>query len=207
MLSRLMLVTDRNAMRPDFMSAIVAALEGGARLIQLREKDLPRDELWALSIEASNICRSYGGVLLISSDEHLARIANAGVHWPEKHLDDLSEYSKNLLSGASVHSVKNAQSAEKAGADYLVFGTVFTTTSHPDETPAGTEKLREVVANVSIPVYAIGGIDNDSIRACLETGAHGVAVRSAVWKARDVNRKVEELLGIIETSAFQPGCF
>ena len=103
----------------------------------------------------------------------------------------------NLTFGVSVHSVQAAQRAQQFGARYVVFGAVFPTTSHPDEAPAGIEKLREVVQSVSIPVFAIGGIDNNLIQTCLETGAFGVAVRSAVWNARDVKHKVEELLEII----------
>ena len=198
MLPRLMLVTDRHAMRPDFLSAIRAALRGGACLIQLREKDLPRAELETLAREATKLCAEYCATLLLNSHRDLANELNIGAHWPERFLRNI-EYSMSEISfGVSVHSVQSAQRAQQLGARYVVFGSVFPTTSHPNETPAGIEKLREIVANVSIPVYAIGGIDSvDSIRACLETGAHGVAVRSAVWNARDVKQKVEELLETI----------
>ena len=197
-----MIVTNRAAMQPDFATAIRDALEGGARLIQLRERDLPMRELKLLAIEASQMCRRYDGVLLINSEERLARVARAGVHWPEKHLGALREYSENLLSGASVHSAEAARRAESAGADYLVFGSVFPTTSHPNEAPAGLHNLRVVAQAVTIPVYAIGGINNEySISACLQAGAFGVAIRSAVWQARDVRRKVEELTEIVESQA------
>jgi thiamine monophosphate synthase len=106
-----MLVTDCEAMQPDCLSAIHNALEGGARLIQLREKNMSSHELRELALQASSLCREYHGTLVINSEENLAREAIAGVHWPERRLDDVAEYSEALLSGASVHSVEAAQRA------------------------------------------------------------------------------------------------
>lgn len=224
MLSRLMLVSDRRAMTPHFLTALQSALEGGARFFQLREKDLPADKLRILARETAILCARFNATLVVNSAPksalEIARENVCGAHFPERELANIeysiSEFYSAALSpaamsvsasapsvsascGASVHSVEAARKAEKLGANYLVFGAVFPTTSHPGETPAGIEKLREVTQAVAIPVYAIGGIDNEySIGACLENGAFGVAIRSAVWNARDVQRKVEEFLKIIE---------
>jgi thiamine-phosphate diphosphorylase len=201
MLPRLMLVTDSQAMQPDCLSAIHSALEGGARLIQLREKHLSSGELKSLAVQASDLCRGYGGTLVINSAEHLARVAKAGVHWPERHLNNLAEYSKDLFSGASVHSVESARRAQNAGADYLVFGSVFPTSSHPGAPAAGLAALRQVAHSVSVPVYAIGGISNEySIDACLAAGAHGVAIRSAVWNTADVRAQTACFVTLVEAA-------
>ena len=192
MLSRLMLVTDRRLMRPSFEDALRAALEGGARLVQLREKDLSVGELKSLAQTAQNGCEKFGASLLVNSEMEIARDVGArGVHWPERCLGNQIEYSNGFVKGFSVHSVEAAQRAQESGADYVVFGAVFPTSSHPGEPAKGIDTLREVASSVSVPVYAIGGIDSEeSVQSCLQNGAHGVAVRSNVWEAIDVRQRV-----------------
>ncbi len=193
MLSRLMLVTERRLMKPTFEESLQAALEGGARLIQLREKDLSAQDLQSLAETSQRWCETFGASLIINSEAKIALNVGAnGVHWPERTAS--IEYSKTLLNGVSVHSVEAAQRAQKSGANYLVFGSIFPTSSHPNETAKGLGALRAVVRAVSLPVYAIGGIGTKStIRACLEAGAHGVAIRSSVWEAPTQTEKREKV--------------
>src|SRR4051812_14906299 len=81
-----------------------------------------------------------------------------------------------------------------AGADYVVFGSVWETASHPGGGAAGLERLREVCEISPVPVYAIGGVTAERVAACLEAGAHGVAVMRAVWEAEDVESATRELV-------------
>jgi thiamine-phosphate diphosphorylase len=198
-LPRLMLVTDRHLMQPDFDSALESALHGGARLVQLREKNLSDDRALALAKRVAGRCDDSGAQFLINNRVEVAREIGVGVHFPEREIENIaSTRSNGVLIGASVHSLAAAQRAQKCGADYLFFGSVFETASHPESTPAGLEALREITARVSIPVFAIGGISVDNARLCLDAGAHGVAVIRAVWQAPDVARAVRELLVILE---------
>ena len=198
-LPRLLLVTDRHQMRPSFEGALEAALRGGARLIQLREKDLTPREVFQLALQTRQLTERYKTKLIINSRADIARAVHAdGVHLPE---DDITPAAARLslnahaLCGASVHSVEAAQRATAEGADYLVFGPVFPTGSHPAAVPAGLTKLSEVVRATPCPVYAIGGINEDRARQCREAGAYGVAVMSAVWQADDVVHAVRALNG------------
>ncbi|HVF84664.1 MAG TPA: thiamine phosphate synthase [Abditibacteriaceae bacterium] len=195
MLSRFMLVTDRRLMKPSFEEALHAALEGGARLVQLREKDLTVEELKVLAQAAQRLCESFDASLLVNTEVEVARAIGArGVHWPERCLGNQIDYSKGFVNGVSVHSVEAAQSAQKVGADYVVFGAIFPTSSHPGAPVAGLEALREVTAAVSVPVYAIGGIDSErTANMCFQSGAHGIAVRSNAWEAPDVKQRVSHL--------------
>ncbi|HEY0072906.1 MAG TPA: thiamine phosphate synthase [Abditibacteriaceae bacterium] len=188
-LPRLMLVTQRTRMKPDFETALEAALRGGAQLIQLREKDLPPDELLALAQGAKELCEKYGATLIINGAPEVAQTLGIGLHLPENTL-----FPENVdLWGASVHSLESAQRAAGQGTEYLVFGSVFPTQSHPDSVPAGLETLGKVCAAVQIPVFAIGGITCGNARLCLDAGAHGIAVISAVWDAADVEIAVRAL--------------
>jgi thiamine-phosphate pyrophosphorylase len=196
-LPRLMLVTQRERMQPDFLLALEAALRGGARLIQLREKELPDDELRALAQRAQNLCEKYGATLLINSAPNIAQKIGAGLHWPESELESGGwrlEANHGLLCGISTHSLQSARRAAEQGADYIVFGSVFETQSHPGAAPAGLERLREVCAAVPIPVFAIGGITAQSAKECFAAGAHGIAVIGAAWDAEDVESAVRALI-------------
>ena len=188
-LSHLMLVTQRARMKPDFETALEAALHGGAQLIQLREKDLPQDELLALAQGAKELCEKYGAILIINGAPEVAQTLGIGLHLPESALFP----GNGNLGGASVHSLESAQSAAGQGTEYLVFGSVFSTQSHPDSVPAGLERLGEVCAAVQIPVFAIGGITCANAKSCLDAGAHGIAVISAVWDAANVEIAVRAL--------------
>ena len=201
-LPRLMLVTQRDRMRPDFMVALEAALRGGARLVQLREKDLPDAELLPLAMHARSLCGALGAKLLINSRVDVARLVNAdGVHLPEggavrevKNALRKNVFGEEALCGVSVHTLEAARRAAEQGADYLIFGSIFPTPSHPGVWPAGLNMLREVCAAVPIPVFAIGGITAQNAQECLAAGAHGVAVIGAAWDAEGVTAAVRELI-------------
>lgn len=203
-LPRLLLITDRRKMRPTFEAALAAALGGGARLIQLREKDLTPLEVLHLAHQAQHLCESYGAQLLINSRAEIALDAHsAGVHLPEQNLglqETRLTLGNHAVCGVSVHSVESAQRVTAAGADYLVFGPVFRTASHPDTLPVGLDALRQVSEATALPVFAVGGIDAASVLPCMEAGAHGVAVISAVWEATDVAAATHALIERIEES-------
>lgn len=189
-LPRLMLVTQSARMRPDFLAALEAALRGGARLIQLREKELPDAELLPLARGAQALCEKFGARLLINGRAEIARQIGAGVHWPE----NAELRFEGGVNGVSTHSLESARRAAEQGADYLIFGSVFETRTHPGEAPAGLEKLRAVCAAVDIPVFAIGGVTAQNAAACLAAGAHGIAVIGAAWDAPDVEAAVRALI-------------
>lgn len=192
-----MLVTDRRLMKPSFESALQNALSGGARLIQLREKDLNGRELLLLAQQAQGLCEQFGATLLINTRADIARASDAkGVHLPEHEMpprDAKSCLPQGAICSVSVRDEMAARRAQEEGADALVFGTVFPTSSHMSTHVAGLSGLKQVASAVTIPVFAIGGIDARNAEGCLEHGAHGVAVRSAVWDADDVEAAVRAL--------------
>ncbi|MGC4192660.1 MAG: thiamine phosphate synthase [Thermomicrobiales bacterium] len=103
--------------------------------------------------------------------------------------------------GVSVHSVEEGIAAANDGADYVTFGHIFPTASHPEEPPVGLERLRELAGAVEIPVLAIGGIDATNVREVLHAGAAGIAVISAVLNAPDPTAATAELRAILDGAA------
>jgi thiamine-phosphate pyrophosphorylase len=201
-LSRLLLITDRHLMAPSFEAALEAALRGGARRLQLREKDLTARGVLSLARAAQTLCAAHGARLVVNARADIARLAGAaGVHLPEDGLPPerarLSYPHAGVLCGVSVHSAAAARRAQNEGADYLLFGPVFSTASHPGQAPAGLAALREVSGATSLPVFAVGGVEAAQVRACREAGAYGVAVIRAVWQAPDVEAATRVLLNAL----------
>lgn len=97
--------------------------------------------------------------------------------------DELCQGIKRI--GVSVHHADEAKWREKEGADYVMFGHIFTTNSKRGAPPRGLEQLRKLVNHVNIPVIAIGGMTPARVKSVLDTGASGIAVMSGIWEAAD----------------------
>ena len=157
-------------------TAGLGAQDRGATVLQLRD---PNATARALEGEACRLVAEAAVPVVVSARADLALAAGAaGVHLPERDLPVAGArrvLGPDRLVGRSVHSVAAAVLAEAEGADYLVFGSVFVSASHPGQEVAGLAALERVAAAVRIPVLAIGGVDADRIAACLAAGAAGFA--------------------------------
>jgi thiamine-phosphate pyrophosphorylase len=161
--------------------AVVSSASAGLRaaqkatIIQLRAPNLTTA---ALEKEARELVSSAGVPVLVSSrcDVALATGA-AGVNLPERDLSvaDARRLLDDLLVGRSVHSLGSARLAEAEGADFVIFGPVWESSTHPDMKPAGLTALEALARSVGIPVLAIGGVTEDRIELCLAAGADGYA--------------------------------
>ncbi len=168
-----------------------AALEGGATIIQLREKNLPTRALLGLAAEISDLCRDRGAAFVVNDRVDIALAAEAdGVHLG---MDDMPiAVARRLLGagrliGASVDDPADAAEAQAAGASYLGVGPIFPTGSKADAGRAiGTQPLAEIKRAVAIPVLAIGGLTCDNVDSVIRAGADGIAVISAVAGADDM---------------------
>jgi len=186
----LMLVTDRSlaADTGALVRDITAAVDGGVNAVQVREKDL---SYYALLELVQRVRGAIGdrALLLVNDNSDVATAAGAdGVHGGEAS-SPVRSGSKALhgrmLIGRSVHSLAGAREAAKAGADYLVLGTIFASRSHPGGETGGVDRVREVTAAVNLPVIAIGGITVDNAPAVMYAGAAGVAVISGILGSAD----------------------
>jgi thiamine-phosphate pyrophosphorylase len=160
------------------------AVASGATWIQIREKELDGRDLAKLARFAVAETHGTSTRVLVNDRLDVALAASAsGVHLGEKSVpvEALAEWRRStgrldFLIGVSCHSLESARAAERGGADYIFFGPVFATPSKAVYgAPQGIERLREVCASVAIPVLAIGGVNLDNARACITTGAAGIA--------------------------------
>ena len=180
----LCLVTDRGRTASgDLVDTARAAVDGGAGMVQLREKDCPAGDLLSLARELRSVTE--GRALLIVNDRvDVAILSGAdGVQLGENGLDVASArrlVGSEMLIGRSVHSVEGAVEAESSGADFLVLGTIFETSSHPGADTGGLDLVRDVTGKVRIPVIGIGGISESNVAGLVESGAAGAAVITAI---------------------------
>ena len=161
--------------------AIVSSAAGGMRaapratMLQLR---MPSSSTADLEREAWKLVASSPVPVVISSRGDVALACDAaGVHLPERDIPvhDARRLLGERLIGRSVHSRESAVAAEQDGADYVVYGPVWPSASHPGAVPVGVDALAEVAHAVRIPVLAIGGIDEERVAECLRAGAAGCA--------------------------------
>ena len=161
--------------------AIVSSASAGLRaahratVIQLRAPDISTA---ALEKEARELIAAVSVPVLISSRCDIARACGAaGVNLPERDISvaDARILLDDRLVGRSVHSLESALQAEAQDADYVIFGPVWESASHPGLAPVGISALQAVARSVGIPVLAIGGVTEDRVELCLAAGADGYA--------------------------------
>ena len=197
----LSLVTDRNATGVRTLEELVEeAVAGGVDLVQLREKDQPARDVYVMAKRLRAITRDRA-LLFVNDRVDIALAADCdGVQLGENAMPTSAARAvcgARLLIGRSVHSLEGAKMGEADGADLLVLGTIFPTGSHPGATTAGVELVREVAEQVSLPVLAIGGIDQDNVTSVIRAGASGVAVISAITASLNPESASSALKGLM----------
>jgi len=169
---------------PEFaliLRQVSAAVAAGINLIQIREKQLTGRVLFELVERASHLTRGTGTRLLVNDRADVSVGAGAdGVHLTAQSLDAAmirKTFGKEVLIGASPHSLAEARAAQEQGADFIVFGPVFETQSKKQfGPPVGLEELSDVTRELGdFPVLALGGISAANAADCFAAGAQGIA--------------------------------
>ncbi len=198
MLDPLYLITDRNAPPSgDFLSALEAALSGGVRFVQFREKDLPVDERLKLGREVTSLANEHDACLLVNGGAELANALDAdGVHLGKGTVSVSAVRAGGYkgLIGYSAHSGEEAARAFSEGADFVTLSPVFPTNSKFSSGPVlGLDKFEHELAVAGGTVYALGGVGAENASSCIERGAHGVALIGAILAADDPARAAREV--------------
>lgn len=196
---RLYAVTDRTwaADEEALFRQIEAAIDGGASIVQLREKRLDEAAFLAEAERFTALCRRRGAVSIINDRVDIALKSGAdGVHIGQEDLaagDARRILGPGKIIGVSAHSVEEALRAQAAGVDYLGVGAAFATGTKADAKPITRETIRAITAAVDIPVVAIGGITRENILELKNCGLDGAAVVSALFAQVDVRAAAAEL--------------
>jgi thiamine-phosphate pyrophosphorylase len=184
------------------------AIEGGARLVQLRDKQREKGLQLPVARRLKEVCAQAGVPLIINDHLDLALAAEAdGLHVGQKDLpvSIVRRLMPNAIIGCSTNNVEEALRAQADGASYVSVGRLFPTDSKADTRPATLDTLRAVKQAVHIPVAAIGGISEENIDAVLAAGADLIAVIGAVVAAPDVREAAKRLVQRINEYQQQTG--
>ena len=166
-----------------FLVRVRHAVDRGLRLIQLRERSWPVKRIAILAERVLSIARPVRARVLLNGDAALARALGCdGVHWPAARLLDAHARADGLLCAASCHDRAELEHAMALGIDFAVLGPVAATPTHPWSEPLGWTRVAALLRDVSIPVYALGGLSPADLETAIDAGAHGVAVRRAAWE-------------------------
>lgn len=203
LLSGLYIILD-SSVRPErpLADALKAAAAGGARIFQYRNKMAAMKEAYPEALALRKIAVELGVTFIVNDRCDLALAIEAdGVHLGQ---DDLSYTEARTLLGShkliglSTHNVKQVKTASQLKPDYIGFGPIFKPGSKRDHDPVvGIEGLKNIRPLTSLPIFAIGGIGLDQVRAVMHAGADGIAVISAVLNVSDVTKAVQELIAQI----------
>jgi thiamine-phosphate pyrophosphorylase len=165
-------------------------IQGGVDLIQLRGKGRPIDELAHLAAALHELtARSSTPLIVNDHAEIVSQIPVEGLHVGQD--DDPIELARSkagreIVVGKSTHSLEQALAAQREGADYIGFGPIFATPTKPDYLPIGLSEITRVYAEVSLPIFCIGGINLDNLQSVIDAGAKRVVMVSALLKAHTI---------------------
>ena len=198
----LYVVLDRVAARGRSLDDLLAAvIDGGCRMVQLREKEWPSGRMLPLAERLLLRARRAGVTFVVNDRVDLAVAVGAdGVHLGQ---DDLPARTARpllrpgMLLGISTHDVAQAHAARDAAADYVAVGAMFATTTKADFQLVGPGLVRKLRPDIRVPLVGIGGITHDNVADVIRAGADGVAVISAVCGAPDPAAATRRFLEII----------
>jgi thiamine-phosphate pyrophosphorylase len=173
-------------------------INGGAKIVQLRDKNLNRGELLIIAKKLADLCRNNSVLFIVNDYLDIALASEAdGVHIGQ---DDLPlgvvrrELPVDSIIGLSVSTPAQARKGEKEGADYIAVSSIFPSPTKPKVKEVGLEQLSRIKKAVSIPVVAIGGINRQNIGNVIASGADAAAVISAVLSQADIESATCQLI-------------
>jgi thiamine-phosphate pyrophosphorylase len=199
-------VTDRSWLNGKTLEdQVEKAIQGGATMIQLREKNLDDASFSASAFKIKKMTDRYNVPLIINDNVYVAINVNAdGIHVGQTDIsvkEVRASLGSDKIIGASIQTLLQAKQALKDGADYLGVGSVFPTTTKLDADSVSINVLKTICENVSIPVVAIGGIGENNIIKLKGTGISGVAVVSALFagqsEEQDIQKKAVHLKELV----------
>ncbi len=207
--SGLYLVTSQNLSRNrTTIDIIKAAIAGGVRLIQLREKNLALSELVPLAEQVRRLTQESDALLIINDRLDVALAVGAdGVHLGQEDfpISAARHLAPDMIIGASIHSIPQAQAAEAAGASYVNIGPLFSTQTKAWQGDfLGIETIPTISRAITIPFTVMGGIKKHHIPNLLAEGVKTIAMITAITSADDPKQSARDILSMIRAYLKSP---
>lgn len=190
-----------NLCRGDWLETAAAALRGGARILQLREKSLPDRELLQRARALREITRHHDALLIVNDRPDIARLSGAdGVHLGQDDLriaEARSLMGPRAVVGVSTHTIEQFETARTDAPDYIAVGPMFQSSTKPQDHVAGITTLARVAETGFAQLVAIGGINASNAASVLQAGAHWLCVCSTILSDSDPEAAARKLSTLI----------
>ncbi|SEK89281.1 Nudix family hydrolase [Nitrosovibrio tenuis] len=172
------------------LTQVERALQGGIRLLQVREKEMDRKALRDFTRKIVTLAHHHGAKVLVNGDGDTGGVQSCsnfcqetgadGIHLPSSELMNLATRPDTDWCGASCHNAEELFRAEQLNMDFAVLGPVLPTLSHPGSSTLGWRKFDTLIRNCSIPVFALGGLRPEDLSTTWEHGGHGIAMMRGI---------------------------
>lgn len=205
-LQGLYVLTDENLIAPaQLHTAVAQAIEGGCRVVQYRDKHSPGQLRLQQALQLRALCDSMQATLIINDDVELALASEAdGVHIGkhDSHIEDARQRlgEKKIIGVSCYNDFSLARQAERQGADYVAFGSFYSSAIKPEAVRASVDLLQQARRELAIPCVAIGGINPGNAAELIAAGADMIAVISAVFEGDGISDKARSLSELFDTS-------
>lgn len=205
---KLYAITDRHWLKENqsIYDIVEQALEGGATMIQVREKKCDEYSFIKEVKSILPLCHSYGVPVIVNDNVSVAISSKAdGIHVGQNDLNGglvKKLIPESMILGISVQNMEQALEAEKIGASYLGVGAIFSTDTKKDASVLNPKILKDIAQCVNIATVAIGGINKDNINLLSNTSIAGISLISAIFAQENIKTATSDILSIIERTKF-----
>jgi thiamine-phosphate pyrophosphorylase len=203
--ARLYFVCDAFPNERDPEPLLLAALSGGAGMIELRDRDHPRSVIERSGRTFRRLADTYGALFIVNDDPHLAHELHAdGVHVGQDDMDSAEArgiLGPDAIIGLSTHSSEQIEAAARKAIDYISVGPIWETPTKEGRPATGLELIRTAAEIAALPWFAIGGIDPENVDEVYDAGARRVCVVRAIRDAEDPRAAATTLFGAVDPAA------
>ena len=206
--ARLYLVCGANPDGRELPTLLRGAIAGGVDIVQLREKQLPDEELASVANAARVLCETLDAMLIVNDRPWVAREARAdGVHVGQDDIPpaEVRELvGPEMLIGLSTHSPEQIDAVDASVVDYIGVGPIHATPTKPGRPAVGLELIGYAAAHAKVPFFAIGGLDAGNLAQALDAGATRACVLRAIAAAEDPEQAARALRDLLEPRPVRP---
>ncbi|MBI3033013.1 thiamine phosphate synthase [Candidatus Woesearchaeota archaeon] len=186
----------------DVIQSVKIALKAGVKIIQYREKERDYPQLIETAQEIRKLTKQANALFIVNDYLDLAVKVDAdGVHLGQEDgtIKQARIQFPDMIIGRSTHNLKQAIEAEHQGADYIGIGPIYATVTHQNPEPVvGIPLLKQIRANVKIPIVAIGGITKERVSEILSTGTTSMAILQGILTKQDIGKEIREIRTLIQ---------
>lgn len=181
---KIIAISDKSACKGDFLKRVERLARANIGAFILREKEMRENDYYDLAKEVLTICKKHKLMCFLHTFDKVAlKLGHRYFHCPLKILRAEPRLVKYFITiGTSVHSSDELLEAMNFGCNYAIFGHIFETLSKPFTPPKGVEQLKELCKLSTIPIYAVGGINENNVEQLANVGVAGVCMKSALMQ-------------------------